>query len=75
MIGHAAATRWRAGVDVLLVDINAEARRAARSVIGGGRVKRRRRSKRALLDTRPVLQKFGRIDAFFNNAALKVSST
>jgi NAD(P)-dependent dehydrogenase (short-subunit alcohol dehydrogenase family) len=78
MIGHAAATSLaRAGADVLLVDINAEALAARRGAIEslGVRVETQRADVRSAGDVAAyvafALQKFGRIDAFFNNAGIE----
>jgi len=78
MIGHAAAMALaRAGADVMLVDINAEALAARRGVIEALGV----RVETLVADVRDAsevagyvavaLEKFGRIDAFFNNAGIE----
>jgi len=78
MIGHAAAMALaRAGADVMLVDINAEALAARRGAIEALGV----RVETLVADVRDAgevagyvavaLEKFGRIDAFFNNAGIE----
>ena len=78
MIGHAAATSLaRAGADVLLVDINAEALAARRGAIEalGVRVETQvadvRNASEVAGYVACAVQKFGRIDAFFNNAGIE----
>jgi NAD(P)-dependent dehydrogenase (short-subunit alcohol dehydrogenase family) len=78
MIGHAAAMSLaRAGADVMLVDINAEALAARRGAIEalGVRVETQRADVRNAGDVAgyvaAALEKFGRIDAFFNNAGIE----
>jgi len=74
-IGHAAAMALaRAGADLMLVDINAQGLAARRGAIEalGVRVETHVADVRIAADvaayTASAVQKFGRIDAFFNNA-------
>lgn len=78
MIGHAAATSLAtAGADVMLVDINAEALAKRRGAIEalGVRVETQvadvSKSADVAAYTASAVQKFGRIDAFFNNAGIE----
>src|SRR5579862_796489 len=78
MIGHAAAMSLaRAGADVMLVDINAEGlakRRAAIEALGvrvETQVADVSKSADVAAYTASAVQKFGRIDAFFNNAGVE----
>ncbi|HEV7357649.1 MAG TPA: glucose 1-dehydrogenase [Steroidobacteraceae bacterium] len=78
MIGHAAATSLaQAGADIMLVDINAEALATRRGAIEklGVRVETQvadvRDSGAVAAYVAKALQKFGRIDAFFNNAGIE----
>jgi NAD(P)-dependent dehydrogenase (short-subunit alcohol dehydrogenase family) len=78
MIGHAAAMSLaRSGADVMLVDINAEALATRRGAIEalGVRVETQVADVRNAGDVAgyvaSALQKFGRIDAFFNNAGIE----
>jgi NAD(P)-dependent dehydrogenase (short-subunit alcohol dehydrogenase family) len=78
MIGHAAATSLaKAGADVVLVDINADALAKRRGAIEslGVRVETQVADVRSATDVAAyvanTLQNFGRIDAFFNNAGIE----
>jgi len=78
MIGHAAGMSLaRAGADIMLVDINTEALAARRGAIEalGVRVETQvadvRKSSDVAAYVARALQKFGRIDAFFNNAGIE----
>lgn len=78
MIGHAAAMSLAAaGADVMLVDINAEALATRRSAIEalGVRVETERadvsKASEVAAYVASAVQKFGRIDAFFNNAGIE----
>jgi NAD(P)-dependent dehydrogenase (short-subunit alcohol dehydrogenase family) len=78
MIGHAAAVSLaRAGADVMLVDINAAGLATRRGEIEalGVRVETQvadvSRSADVAAYVAGALQKFGRIDAFFNNAGIE----
>jgi NAD(P)-dependent dehydrogenase (short-subunit alcohol dehydrogenase family) len=78
MIGHAAAVCLaRAGADVMLVDINAEALAKRRGAIQalGVRVETQvadvSKSADVAAYVARALQAFGRIDAFFNNAGIE----
>ncbi len=78
MIGHAAGMSLaRSGADVMLVDINAEALATRRGAIEalGVRVETQVADVRNASDVAGyvagALQKFGRIDAFFNNAGIE----
>ena len=78
MIGHAAAMSLAtAGADIMLVDINAEglARRRAAIEALGVRVEIQladvSKASEVAAYTAGAVQKFGRIDAFFNNAGVE----
>src|ERR1700739_3671912 len=78
MIGHAAATSLaKAGADIVLVDINADALAQRRGAIEslGVRVETQGAdvspSAEVAAYVAHTLQKFGRIDAFFNNAGIE----
>jgi NAD(P)-dependent dehydrogenase (short-subunit alcohol dehydrogenase family) len=78
MIGHAAAMSLaRAGADVMLVDINAEALSRRRGAIEalGVRVETQvadvSKSSEVAAYVANAVKKFGRIDAFFNNAGIE----